>query len=89
MFLHNPVVQLILATPVQFWIGAKFYRGGWKSIKAGSPGMDVLVALGTSAAYFFSIFNGFIAKNIGVDTHGLYFEASAIIITLVLLGKYL
>lgn len=89
MFLHNPVIQLILATPVQFWIGARFYRGGLKSIKAGSPGMDVLVALGTSAAYFFSIFNGFIAKNIGVEANGLYFEASAIIITLVLLGKYL
>ncbi|MGL1893039.1 MAG: heavy metal translocating P-type ATPase [Spirochaetaceae bacterium] len=89
MFLHIPLVQFLLATPVQFWIGAKFYKGGWKSIKAGSPGMDVLVALGTSSAYFFSIFNGFIAKNIGIETNGLYFEASAIIITLVLLGKYL
>jgi len=89
MFLHNPLLQLILATPVQFWIGARFYRGAWKSIRAGSPGMDVLVALGTSSAYFFSIFNGFFAKSLGVDTTGLYFEASAIIITLVLLGKYL
>lgn len=89
MFLHNPILQLVLATPVQFWIGAKFYKGGFKSIRAGSPGMDVLVALGTSSAYFFSIFNGFIAKHIGVETTGLYFEASAIIITLVLLGKFL
>ncbi len=89
MFLHTPLLQLILATPVQFWIGWRFYRGAWKSIRSGSPGMDVLVALGTSSAYFFSIFNGFIAGYLGVETSGLYFEASAIIITLVLLGKYL
>jgi len=89
MFLHNPLVQLLLATPVQFWIGWRFYKGAWKSICAGSPGMDVLVAMGTSAAYFFSIFNGFFAEGLGLDTRGLYFEASAIIITLVLLGKYL
>ena len=89
MFLHNPLLQLVLATPVQFWIGWRFYKGAWKSIRAGSPGMDVLVALGTSSAYFFSIFNGFLAESLGVETTGLYFEASAIIITLVLLGKYL
>lgn len=89
MILHNPMLQLVLATPVQFWIGARFYKGAWKSIRAGSPGMDVLVALGTSAAYFFSIFTGFFAESMGVDIKGLYFEASAIIITLVLLGKYL
>ncbi|MDA3809896.1 MAG: heavy metal translocating P-type ATPase [Spirochaetaceae bacterium] len=89
MFLHNPILQLVLATPVQFWIGSRFYKGAWKSIRAGSPGMDVLVVLGTSAAYFFSIFNGFFAETLGVETTGLYFEASAIIITLVLLGKYL
>ncbi|MBI9103983.1 MAG: heavy metal translocating P-type ATPase [Spirochaetales bacterium] len=89
MILHNPLLQLVLATPVQFWIGSRFYIGAWKSLKAGSPGMDVLVALGTSAAYFFSIFNGFFAEALDVGTSGLYFEASAIIITLVLLGKYL
>jgi len=89
MFLHNPVLQLILATPVQFYIGAMFYITAFKTVKSGSPGMDVLVALGTSAAYFFSIFNGFIAESIGVVNSGLYFEASAIIITLVLLGRYL
>jgi len=89
MFLHNPLFQLVLATPVQFWIGWRFYTGAWKSIRAGSPGMDVLVAMGTSAAYFFSIFNGFFSERLGVGTEGLYFEASAIIITLVLLGKYL
>ena len=89
MFLHNPVLQLILATPVQFWIGGRFYMGAFKSIKAGSPGMDVLVAMGTSAAYLYSIYNGFVAAALGRESTGLYFEASAIIITLVLLGKYL
>ncbi len=89
MFLHIPLLQFILATPVQFYIGYRFYNSAYKTIKSGSPGMDVLVALGTSAAYFFSIFNGFIAERVGVESSGLYFEASAVIITLVLLGKYL
>ncbi len=89
MFLHNPYLQLALATPVQFWIGWSFYKNAWKNIKALNPGMDVLVALGTSAAYVFSIFNGFIAKHTTLSSSGLYFEASAIIITLVLLGRYL
>jgi P-type Cu+ transporter len=59
MFLHEPWVQLALATPVQFVIGWRFYRNAWHSLKAGSPGMDLLVAMGTSAAYFYSIYNGF------------------------------
>lgn len=88
MFLHNPTLQLILATPVQFFIGWRFYKAAFKSLLAGSPGMDLLVVMGTSAAYLFSIFNGFIASNISINSSGLYFEASAIIITLVLLGKY-
>ena len=88
MFLHNPIIQLALATPVQFWIGLRFYKSAFLSLKAGSPGMDVLIVLGTSAAYFFSIFNGFLAGPMGIDSSGLYFEASAIIITLVLLGRY-
>jgi P-type Cu+ transporter len=88
MFLHDPLLQLLLAAPVQFIIGARFYRSAWKSLKAGSPGMDLLVALGTSAAFFFSVFNGFFAQRVQVEAAGLYFEASAVIITLVLLGKY-
>ncbi len=90
MFLHDPWVQLALATPVQFVIGWRFYRNSWHSLKAGSPGMDLLVAIGTSAAYFFSIYNGFFrdTEN-GAAMPELYFEASAIIITLVLLGKLL
>ena len=88
MFLHNPFFQLILATPVQFVIGYRFYRNAYHSLKAGSPGMDTLVAMGTSAAYFYSIYNGFL-KTAGEARPELYFEASAIIITLVLLGKLL
>ena len=78
-------LQLILATPVQFWIGWRFYDGGWKSLRGGGANMDVLVALGTSAAYFFSLI-----VTLG-DIHELpvYFEASAAVITLVLLGKLL
>jgi Cu+-exporting ATPase len=82
-FLHNFYFQLALATPVQFIIGYRFYRKGFLSLKSGSPGMDLLVALGTSAAYFYSVYNGL------AGIHQYYFEASAMIITLVLLGKYL
>ncbi|MDA3852173.1 MAG: heavy metal translocating P-type ATPase, partial [Spirochaetaceae bacterium] len=89
MFLHKPWLQLALATPVQFFLGWRFYKAAFKSLRAGSPGMDVLVAMGTSAAYFYSIFNGFFASRLGLKSPGLYFEASAIIITLVLLGKFL
>lgn len=88
-FLHSPWFQLAIASPVQFIIGWRFYKKSYHSLKAKSPGMDVLVAMGTSAAYFFSIYNGFF-KQIPGGTHPeLYFEASAIIITLILLGKYL
>ncbi len=89
MFLHNPLLQFILATPVQFYIGRRFYRTAWKTLKARNPGMDVLVALGTSAAYLFSVFNAFLASSLQVESSGLYFEASAVIITLVLFGRYL
>ncbi|PKL15229.1 MAG: heavy metal translocating P-type ATPase, partial [Spirochaetae bacterium HGW-Spirochaetae-6] len=82
-FLHNFYFQLALATPVQFIIGARFYKKAYLTLKALSPGMDVLVALGTSAAYFFSVYQGII------QGHELYFEAAAIIITLILLGKFL
>jgi P-type Cu+ transporter len=88
-FLHTPLLQLILATPVQFWIGFRFYKGAWNSLRAGSPGMDLLVALGTSSAYFFSIYTGFLSPGASSGMADLYFEASAVIITLVLLGKYL
>ncbi|PTB18778.1 copper-translocating P-type ATPase [Trinickia symbiotica] len=79
--------QLALATPVQFWLGTRFYRAGWKAVKAGSGNMDLLVALGTSAAYGLSVFLLWQHRN--GDTPDLYFEASAAVITLVLLGKWL
>ena len=80
-------LQLMLATPVQFWLGARFYRAGWKAVKAGAGNMDLLVALGTSAAYGLSLY-----RLLAHGEHGmahLYFEASAVVITLVLLGKWL
>ncbi len=81
--LHNPYLQLILATPVQFFIGFRFYKNAYAAVRSGGSNMDVLVALGTSAAYLYSIYNISIGK-----THDLYFETSATIITLILLGKY-
>jgi Cu+-exporting ATPase len=79
--------QLALATPVQFWLGARFYRSGWKAIKAKAGNMDLLVALGTSAGYGLSLYE-LLAHGSHGNTH-LYFEASAVVITLVLLGKWL
>lgn len=79
--------QLLLATPVQFWLGARFYRAGWKAVRAGAGNMDLLVALGTSAGYGLSVYLLF--KHAMHGTPHLYFEASAVIITLVLLGKWL
>ncbi len=84
-FLMNPWLQLTLATPVQFVIGAPFYIGAYKSLRSGSANMDVLVALGTSAAYFYSIAEMLIHPAMP----NLYFETSAVLITLVLLGKVL
>jgi len=80
-------MQFLLATPVQFWLGARFYRGGWKALRAGVGNMDLLVALGTTAAYALSVVT-MLGVYSGHDAH-LYFESSAVVITLVLLGKYL
>ncbi len=80
--------QWALATPVQFWLGARFYRAGWKAVRAGSGNMDLLVALGTSAAYGLSVWLLYTHAGHGGAPH-LYFEASAVVITLVLLGKWL
>ncbi len=83
----NPWVQLALATPVQFLVGKQFYIGAYKALKNKSANMDVLVALGTSAAYFYSLYLSF--QSIGHEGHSaeLYYETSAILITLILLGK--
>ena len=80
-------LQLALATPVQFWLGARFYRSAWKAVLARAGNMDLLVALGTSAAYGLSIYQ--LIKHGDDGMAHLYFEASAVIITLVLLGKWL
>ncbi|MEH2386005.1 MAG: heavy metal translocating P-type ATPase [Nostoc sp.] len=90
-FLQNPWVQLVLTTPVVFWCGGSFYRNGWKSLKRHTATMDTLIALGTSAAYLYSLFvtvfpNFFIAQ--GLIPH-VYYEVAAIVITLILLGRLL
>ncbi len=77
-------LQWLLATPVQFWAGARFYHGAWAALRSGGSNMDVLVALGTSAAYFMSV----AVWLLGLD-QPVYFEASATLITLVLMGKLL
>ncbi|MBE3594792.1 MAG: copper-translocating P-type ATPase [Candidatus Carbobacillus altaicus] len=88
-FLMNPWVQLLLATPVQFYIGGIFYRGAYRNLMNKNANMDVLVALGTSAAYGYSLYLTlweYAFKGRPVD---LYFETSAVLITLILLGKTL
>jgi Cu+-exporting ATPase len=80
--------QLALATPVQFWLGARFYRAAWGALKARTGNMDLLVALGTSAGYGLSLYHLVFTR----PHHGeppLYFEASAVVITLILMGKWL
>ncbi|MES2935464.1 MAG: heavy metal translocating P-type ATPase [Pseudomonadota bacterium] len=79
--------QLALATPVQFWLGARFYKAGWKALQARTGNMDLLVAIGTSAAFGLSLYL-LLAHRRDVMPH-LYFESSAVVITLVLLGKWL
>lgn len=81
-------LQFALATPVQFWLGARFYRAGWSALKARTGNMDLLVALGTSAGYGLSLYH-LLATPTHHGAAPLYFEASAVVITLVLLGKWL
>ena len=91
MFLHNRWLQLVLATPVLFWCGQSFYRGAWKAFKHRAATMNTLVALGTGAAYLYSLFvtlfPGFlISQGLAPD---VYYEAAVVIIALLLLGRYL
>jgi P-type Cu+ transporter len=76
-------LQLVLSTPVQFYLGAHFYQSAWMAIKSKAGNMDLLVALGTTAAYFLSFYLML------QGSHHLYFESAAVVITLVLIGKYL
>ncbi|MCC5643276.1 heavy metal translocating P-type ATPase [Nostoc sp. CHAB 5824] len=89
VWLHNPWIQLILTTPVQFWCGYSFYINGWKALKRHAATMDTLIALGTSAAYFYSLFptlfpSFFINQGLTPD---VYYETAAVVITLILLGR--
>lgn len=77
-------LMFFLATPVQFYVGSQYYQGAYKSLRNGTANMDVLVAMGSSAAYFYSVF-----VLVGLIPGHLYFETSAVIITLIKLGKYL
>ncbi len=86
-----PLWQFLLATPVQFVLGARFYKAGWHALRAGTGNMDLLVALGTSAGWVLSVWLWGTAHSEHQGVHGpdLYFEGSAVVITLVLLGKWL
>jgi Cu+-exporting ATPase len=86
----NPWMQLLLATPVQFYVGRQFYVGAYKALRNGSANMDVLVSLGTSAAYFYSLYLTLAWFSAGANAHhgpSLYYETSAVLITLVIMGK--
>ncbi|MBF2056592.1 MAG: copper-translocating P-type ATPase [Cyanobacterium sp. T60_A2020_053] len=90
-WLHNPWLQTVLATPVQFWCGKTFFVGGWKSFKHHSANMNTLVALGTAVAYFYSLFATIfphILESQGIEPQ-LYYETASVIITLILLGRLL
>ena len=82
-------LELILATPVQFYAGRRFYRQGWAEVRHKSPGMNTLVMMGSSAAYFYSVVALLMPRVFPPGTANLYFEASAAIITLILAGKYM
>nr|WP_310386878.1 heavy metal translocating P-type ATPase [Roseateles sp.] len=82
----NGYWQLALTLPVQFWLGGRFYKAGWAALRAGSGNMDLLVALGTSAAFALSVYELWLR---GPHSMQLYFESAAVVITLVLLGKWL
>lgn len=91
-WMHGQVwswVELFLATPVQFIAGRRFYRQGWGEIRHRSPGMSTLVMLGSSAAYFYSVAAVLVPGLFPTGTANLYFEAAAVIITLILFGKHL
>ncbi|MCA1995010.1 MAG: heavy metal translocating P-type ATPase [Coleofasciculus sp. S288] len=91
MWLHHPWLQLVLTTPVLFWAGSGFYINAWKALKRHTATMDTLVAIGTGAAYLYSLFptflpQWFISQGLKPD---VYFEAASVIIALLLLGRLL
>ena len=90
-WLHNYWLQFVLTTPVQFWCGSHFYRNAWKAFKNRAATMDTLVALGTSAAYFYSLFATLFADFLIQQglTPQVYYESAAVIITLILVGRFM
>lgn len=89
--LKNYWIMWILSTPVQFWVGAQYYKSTWSGLKNRTANMDTLIAIGTSVAYFYSVIVVLFETqllNFGIEPH-VYFETSATIITLILLGKFL
>ncbi len=89
--LQSPLVQFFLALPVQFWAGKRFYHGAFSALKNRTASMDTLIAMGTSAAFFFStavVAFGSTLESMGIPAH-VYFETAAVIIVFILLGKYL
>ena len=91
MWLHHPLLQLVLTTPVLFWAGRSFYINAWKALKRHTATMDTLVAIGTGAAYLYSLFptfspQWFISQGLKPD---VYFEAASVIVALLLLGRLL
>jgi Cu+-exporting ATPase len=90
-WVHNFWLQLVLSSPVQFWCGISFYVGAWKSLKRRVATMDTLIALGTSAAYFYSVFVTFFPGFLTAQglTPSVYYEVAASVVALILLGKTL
>ncbi|KAK7369675.1 hypothetical protein VNO80_11718 [Phaseolus coccineus] len=89
MLTVGEIIRLVLATPVQFIIGKRFYSGAYKALRLGSPNMDVLIALGTNAAYFYSVYSVLRAATSNGFKGTDFFETSAMLISFILLGKYL
>ena len=87
------IVSLVLATPVQLWLGSGFFRGFWSSLRMGTFSMDSLIAIGTYTAYLYSLYNFFVhiwtTGSVLGEMHDLYFEVAAFLITFVLLGKWM
>ena len=90
-FLSHPVLLFVLTTPVQLWCGWQFYRGAWTAARHGSSDMNTLIAIGTSAAYIYSVIVIFAPNVFAVTGHApqLYFDSAAMIIALILLGRFL
>ncbi|WNC44099.1 heavy metal translocating P-type ATPase [Thermosynechococcus sp. GLH187] len=88
-WLHHPWLQLLLTAPIQFWSGESFYEGAWRALRYRTATMDTLVALGTSVAFFYSLFVTLFPQAFHAHMPEVYYEVSAVVITLILLGRFL